>query len=146
MKSEDHLLYEVAFKMVIIENPKPSKPSFRQKPESGASKHFWIPASAGVTFRTTLVESQSWYFLERNLVLVHRESLLKWTDELSVPRPIHNGKNNLPVAPHEVLLECPMEQRGDLTAIVAECSTAPCPEDNGIVGMLHPNGQNFEYT
>jgi hypothetical protein len=57
--------WKIGFKMLIIENP---EPSFLRKPESSASKHFWTMASAGVTFRTTLVQSQSWYFLERNFV------------------------------------------------------------------------------
>jgi hypothetical protein len=60
--------WKIAFKMAIIENPEPSKPSFRRKPESSVLKHFWTPVATGVTFRTTLVESQSWYFLERNFV------------------------------------------------------------------------------
>ena len=42
-----------------------------------ASKHFWTPASAGVTLRTTLVENQSWYFLERNLVLIAPRTALR---------------------------------------------------------------------
>ena len=54
------------------------------------------------------------------------------------------AKNNPPVAPSEVVFECPIEQLGDQAAIVAECSTTPCPQDNGIVSMLHPDGQNFE--
>ena len=55
-------------------------------------------------------------------------------------------QNNLPIATIEVLFERPMEQRSDFMAIVPECSATPCPKDNGIVGVFHPDGQYLENT
>ena len=37
-----------------------------------------------------------------------------------------------------------MEQPGDFAAVVAERSTTPCPKDNGVVGVLHTDGQYLE--
>jgi hypothetical protein len=59
------------------------------------------------------------------------ERLLKQTDKSSLPRPVHNGKNDLPISPLEVLFECLLEQCSDFMAIVPERSTTPYPKDDG---------------
>jgi hypothetical protein len=65
---------------------------------------------------------------------VHPESLPKRPDKPFLPRPIHNGKNNLAVASFEVLLQRPSERLGDFMGVVAESPATPRPEDNAFIG------------
>ncbi len=101
---------------------------------------------AGILDRLKSVSVDCGLPLSRELrrTSVHFEGLQKWFDMPSLSRPIQNGENNAFVAPLEVIPESLAKKLGDFMAVVTECSTTPCPKDNGIVDMFHPHGQYFE--